>query len=56
MQRRDFHKGVLAMGLGAHAGLARAGTQKQNKPAMNPYQEPARQLPCLLYTSPSPRD
>ncbi len=49
MQRRDFHKGVLAMGLGAHAGLARAGTQKQTKPAMNHDQEPARQLPVRQF-------
>jgi hypothetical protein len=41
MKRRDFHMGVLAMGIGAQAGLAQEGRQ----PLGETYEEPARRLP-----------
>ncbi len=45
MRRRDFHQGMLALGIGASAGLALANQPAASSPANNYYQEPARRLP-----------
>ena len=45
MQRRDFHKGLVALGLGAHAGLAKAGPRKEGNAPMAHYEEAAKKLP-----------
>jgi len=49
MQRRDFHKGLLALGLGAHAGLATAARRKEGNPSMESYREGPKTLPVRQF-------
>jgi len=51
MQRRDFHKGLLALGLGAHAGLAMAGPRKEGNVPVAYHEEAARKLPVREFDS-----
>ncbi len=45
MKRRDFHKGILALGIGAQAGFAQGGEPGASKPLTHYYEEPAKRLP-----------
>jgi hypothetical protein len=45
MKRRDFHKGVLALGLGVPASLGQAGERPGPGALQDHYEEPARKLP-----------
>jgi len=45
MDRRDFSKRTLALGIGAIAGSASGSPKEAKDPSMNYYEEPAKQLP-----------
>ncbi len=45
MKRRDFHRGMLAVGAGAGAAWVRAGRGDGAPPVPDHYEEPARRLP-----------
>ncbi len=49
MKRRDFHKGILAIGMGAGAGLARADEPAASNQLAEFYQEPAKKLPVRKF-------
>ena len=49
MKRRDFHKSVLALGIGARAGLANAAEQGAGNPNGEYYQESAKKLPIRKF-------
>ncbi|HUT12240.1 MAG TPA: FAD-dependent oxidoreductase [Thermoguttaceae bacterium] len=49
MKRRDFHKGILALGIGAQAGLARAGEPAAADRRVDYYEEPAKRLPVRKF-------
>jgi len=45
MRRRDFHKGLLAVGLGAQAAFARGDRSAASSGPADYYEEPAKKLP-----------
>ncbi len=45
MKRRDFHKGILAIGIGAQAGLAQGDERGASSPRADYCEEPAKRLP-----------
>jgi len=49
MKRRDFHKGIIALGIGAQAGLARAGEPTVADRRVDYYEEPAKRLPVRKF-------
>jgi hypothetical protein len=49
MNRRDFHKRCLLLGVGAIAGSASAGEAKANRPSGNFYREAPRDLPVRKF-------
>ena len=49
MRRRDFHRGMVALGIGASAGLAQASEAAASSPAGDYCEEPARRLPIRQF-------
>jgi len=49
MDRRDFHKQMLLLGVGLSAGSARGNSVRSKGRAANYYEEPAKKLPVRKY-------
>jgi hypothetical protein len=49
MNRRDFNKQMLMLGIGVQAGLAKTTEAKAAKKAANCYEEPAKRLPVRKF-------
>jgi len=49
MKRRDFHKGILALGIGAQAGFARGEEPAAADRRVDYYEEPAKRLPVRKF-------
>jgi hypothetical protein len=49
MNRREFTKGVVMLGVTAHSGSALGASEKPDRPPAGYYEEPARKLPIREY-------
>jgi hypothetical protein len=49
MNRREFSKRMLMLGLGVHAGCVKANAARTGRQPMNYYEEPARKLPVRKF-------
>jgi NADPH-dependent 2,4-dienoyl-CoA reductase/sulfur reductase-like enzyme len=49
MERRDFYKRMVMLGVGANAGFAAGGVSEAREPTGDYYHEPAKKLPVRKF-------